>query len=156
MRPGRWPPMRSHWLMPMCNRLSAPTPAAGATTPAPYSAGSSSATSSAAAWEEEWEPGAPPRSAAPRARQASPSWVAAAVSRPFTDGNCGAPDSGALLRTDPWSGPAGADGAVGAGHVAAGGLRLLPVGVGLLVNHLQVTAQLGDELLAGHGTGAAA
>jgi hypothetical protein len=84
------------------------------------------------------------------------SWVAAAVSKPFTDGNWDAPDSGALLRTAPWSGPAGADGAVGAGHVAAGGLRLLPVGVGLLINHLQVTAQLGDELLAGHGTGAAA
>jgi hypothetical protein len=27
--------------------------------------------------------------------------VAAAVSKPFTDGNWDAPDSGALLRTDP-------------------------------------------------------
>jgi len=27
------------------------------------------------------------------------------------------------------------------------------VGVGLLVNHLEVTTQLGDELLAGHRTG---
>src|SRR5271169_5582625 len=52
-------------------------------------------------------------------------------------------------------GPAGPDGAVGARHVAAGGLHVLPVGVGLLVNHLEVTAQLGDELLAGDRTRAA-
>src|SRR6516164_4656930 len=45
-----------------------------------------------------------------------------------------------------WSGPAGADGAVGA-------LHLLPVGVGLPVDHLEVATQLGDELLAGHRTG---
>jgi hypothetical protein len=81
--------------------------------------------------------------------------VVAAVSKPFTDGNWNAPDSGVLLRTDPWPGPAGADGAVGAGHVAASGLHLLPSGVGLLVSYLEVTAQLGDELLAGHRTGAA-
>src|SRR5258708_27666614 len=53
------------------------------------------------------------------------------------------------------SGPAGADGAVGARHVAAGGLHLLAVLVGLLVDHLEVATQLGDELLAGHRTGAA-
>src|SRR3984885_13946177 len=53
------------------------------------------------------------------------------------------------------SGPAGPDGAVGARHVAAGGLHVLPVGVGLLVNHLEVTTQLGDELLASHRTRAA-
>jgi hypothetical protein len=29
------------------------------------------------------------------------------------------------------------------------------VGVGLLVNHLEITAQVGDELLAGHRTRAA-
>ncbi len=52
-------------------------------------------------------------------------------------------------------GPAGADGAVGLRHVAAGGLDLLAVGVGLLVDHLEVATQLGDELLAGHRTGAA-
>src|ERR1700688_3303231 len=51
--------------------------------------------------------------------------------------------------------PAGADGAVGAGHVVAGRLHLLAVGVGLLVNHLEVTTQLGDELLASHRTRAA-
>ncbi len=48
-----------------------------------------------------------------------------------------------------------ADGAVGLRHVVAGSLHLLPVGVGLLVDHLEVTAQLGDELLASHRTGAA-
>jgi hypothetical protein len=34
-------------------------------------------------------------------------------------------------------GPAGTDGAIGAGHVATGSLRLLRVGVGLLVSHFQ-------------------
>ena len=53
------------------------------------------------------------------------------------------------------SGPAGADRAVGAGHVAAGGLHLLPVEVGLLVDHLEVTAQVGDELLARRRPGTA-
>ena len=53
------------------------------------------------------------------------------------------------------SGPAGPDGAVGAGHVAAGGLHLLAVGVGLLVDHLEVAAQLGDELLTSRRPGAA-
>src|ERR1700733_15531529 len=52
-------------------------------------------------------------------------------------------------------GPAGPDGAVGAGHVVAGTLHLLPVLVGLLVDHLEVATQLGDELLAGHRAGAA-
>ncbi len=33
-----------------------------------------------------------------------------------------------------------ADGAVGLCHVVAGSLHLLPVGVGLLVDHLEVTA----------------
>src|ERR1700722_10017298 len=50
------------------------------------------------------------------------------------------------------SGPAAADGAVRGRHVAAGRLHLLPVGVGLLVDHLEVATQLGDELLAGHRT----
>src|SRR5262249_19712096 len=53
------------------------------------------------------------------------------------------------------SGPAGADGAVRAGHVAAGRLDVLAVLVGLLVDHLEVAAQLGDELLASDRTGAA-
>src|ERR1700722_1866131 len=52
-------------------------------------------------------------------------------------------------------GPAGPDGAVGARHVATGGLHLLAVRVGLLVDHLEVATQLGDELLASHRTGAA-
>src|SRR5574340_539257 len=50
-------------------------------------------------------------------------------------------------------GPAGADGGVGVGHVVAGGLHLLAVGIGLLVDHREVAPQLGDELLAGHRTG---
>src|ERR1700756_2077521 len=37
----------------------------------------------------------------------------------------------------------------------SGGLHLLAGGVGLLVDDLEVTAQLGDELLAGHRTRAA-
>src|SRR6201994_2885863 len=49
-------------------------------------------------------------------------------------------------------GPAAADGAVGGRHVVAGGLDLLAVGVGLFVDDLEVAAQLGDELLAGHRT----
>src|SRR5271170_7154820 len=49
-------------------------------------------------------------------------------------------------------GPAGADGGVGGRHVVAGGLHLLAVGVGLLVDDLEVATQLGDELLAGHRT----
>src|ERR1700761_581365 len=53
------------------------------------------------------------------------------------------------------SGPAGADGRVGARHVVAGGLYLLAVAVGLLVDDLEVATQLGDELLAGHRTRAA-
>src|SRR5271155_4277799 len=52
-------------------------------------------------------------------------------------------------------GPAGADGGVGGRHVVAGGLHLLAVGVGLLVDDLEVATQLGDELLAGHRTRAA-
>src|ERR1700728_777171 len=50
------------------------------------------------------------------------------------------------------SGPAAADGGVGARHVVACRLHLLAVGVGLLVDHLEVPTQLGDELLASHGT----
>src|ERR1700758_3374512 len=50
-------------------------------------------------------------------------------------------------------GPAGPDGAIGARHVATGGLHLRPVGVGPRVDHLEATAQLGDELLAGHRAG---
>src|SRR5436305_5443078 len=53
------------------------------------------------------------------------------------------------------SGPAGADGGVGARHVVAGGLHLLAVAVGLLVDDLEVATQLGNELLAGHRTRAA-
>src|SRR3984885_10224079 len=49
-------------------------------------------------------------------------------------------------------GPAGADGGVGGRHVVAGGLHLLAGLVGLLVDDLEVAAQLGDELLAGHRT----
>ena len=52
-------------------------------------------------------------------------------------------------------GPAAADGAVGGVHVVAGGLDLLAVLVGLFVDDLEVATQLGDELLAGHRTGAA-
>jgi hypothetical protein len=51
-------------------------------------------------------------------------------------------------------GPARPDGAVAAGHVAAGALHLLAMGIGLLVDHLEVATQLGDELLARHRTGA--
>src|ERR1700734_3520711 len=50
------------------------------------------------------------------------------------------------------SGPAAADGGVGAAHVVAGGLDLLAVAVGLFVDDLKVATQLGDELLAGHRT----
>src|ERR1700740_1850293 len=50
--------------------------------------------------------------------------------------------------------PAAADGAVGVEHVAAGALHLGAVRVGLLVDHLEIAAQLGNELLAGHRTGA--
>src|ERR1700721_2295565 len=50
-------------------------------------------------------------------------------------------------------GPAAADGAVGGRHVVARRLHLLAVGVGLLVDDLEVTTQLGDELVAGHRTG---
>jgi hypothetical protein len=46
------------------------------------------------------------------------------------------------------------DGAVCLRHVVAGGLNLLAVLVGLLVDHLEVTPQLGDEVLASHRTGA--
>src|SRR3984957_19721377 len=53
------------------------------------------------------------------------------------------------------SGPAGADGAVGGAHVVAGVLHALAVLVGLLVDDLEVAAQLGDDLLAGHRTRAA-
>src|SRR6202167_2838332 len=49
-------------------------------------------------------------------------------------------------------GPAAADGGVGGRHVVAGGLYLLAVAVGLFVDDLEVAAQLGDELLAGHRT----
>src|SRR5271156_958018 len=49
------------------------------------------------------------------------------------------------------SGPAAADGGVGARHVVACRLHLLAVAVGLLVDHLEVPTQLGDELLASHG-----
>src|ERR1700733_9666160 len=52
-------------------------------------------------------------------------------------------------------GPAGADGAVGGVHVVAGALDLGAMSVGLLVDDLEVAAQLGDELLAGHRTRAA-
>src|ERR1700744_2899932 len=45
-------------------------------------------------------------------------------------------------------GPAAADGGVGGRHVVACRLHLLAVGVGLLVDHLEVPTQLGDELLA--------
>ncbi len=54
-----------------------------------------------------------------------------------------------------WLGPAGTHGGVGAGHVVAGGLHLLPVGVGLFVDDLEVAAQRGDELLAGRRSRAA-
>jgi hypothetical protein len=47
-------------------------------------------------------------------------------------------------------GPAAADGGVGGRHVVARGLDFLAVGVGLFVDGLEVAAQLGDELLAGH------
>src|SRR5258708_19711228 len=50
------------------------------------------------------------------------------------------------------SGPAAADGGVGGRHVVAGGLDFLAVAVGLFVDGLEVAAQLGDELLAGHRT----
>src|SRR6516162_6823547 len=51
------------------------------------------------------------------------------------------------------SGPAGADGVVSAGHVAAGRLHLGAVGIGLLVDNLEITAQLGDELLTSRRPG---
>ena len=40
----------------------------------------------------------------------------------------------------PVLGPAGADGAVGVGYVATGGLHLGAVRVGLLIEHLEVTS----------------
>src|ERR1700759_4973650 len=52
------------------------------------------------------------------------------------------------------SGPAGPDRAVGAAHVAAGGLHLGAVGVGLLVDHLEIASELSDELLAARRPGA--
>src|ERR1700723_499259 len=52
-------------------------------------------------------------------------------------------------------GPAGADGGGGGRHVVAGGFDLLARGGGPLVDDLEVAAQLGDELLAGHRTRAA-
>ena len=42
------------------------------------------------------------------------------------------------------SGPAAADGGVGAAHVVARGLDFLAVAVGLFVDGLEVTAQLGE------------
>src|ERR1700757_3549825 len=51
-----------------------------------------------------------------------------------------------------WLGPTAADDAVGGVHVVTCGLHLLAVLVGLFVDGLEVAAQLGDELLAGHRT----
>src|SRR5271163_3839556 len=65
------------------------------------------------------------------------------------------PDRCAAAPRDDSLSPARADGGVGAGHVVARCLHLLAVGVRLLVDHLEVTTQLGDELLAGHRTRAA-
>src|SRR5690625_4792198 len=59
----------------------------------------------------------------------------------------------AALRIAGRSGPAGADGVVGVSHVVAGRLHLLTVSIGLLIDHLEVAAQLRHELLAGHRTG---
>src|SRR6516165_3158102 len=49
-------------------------------------------------------------------------------------------------------GPAAADGVVGGVHVVPRRLDFLAVLVGLFVDDLEVAAQLGDELLAGHRT----
>ena len=64
----------------------------------------------------------------------------------------GAPKRGAIGVIRGLSAPAGADGAVGGVHVVARRLHLLAVLVGLFVDDLEVAAQLGDELLAGHRT----
>ncbi|EUA91196.1 hypothetical protein I551_2350 [Mycobacterium ulcerans str. Harvey] len=205
-RPRRWPRTRSRWPIPTCRPPSAPTRARAAAIPAQSLATSSLATSSAEACAVVSAGGAPPRSAAPRARPAThpaaASWAAAGGSSahapsqrnrldrlgvlrttgtirhrehqaqkcarpragtgyPYMDvhifGRAGAPASGAPPRTETspdLSGPAGTDGAVRLRHVLAGGLNLLAVRVGLLVDHLEVATQLADELLASHRTGA--
>lgn len=102
-RPRRWPRTRSRWPIPTCRPPSAPTRARAAAIPAQSLATSSLATSSAEACAVVSAGGAPPRSAAPRARPAThpaaASWAAAGGSSAHAPSQRNRLDRLGVLRT---------------------------------------------------------